>query len=558
MKANALSRNGNGALNSHVDADGAAGDEEYGDTSSLLRPHASLDKLAELTAPSLFNITAQSNTSRLIILAIFVLSTCVVLYVFMGQTNSAPTSTITKKPPTNTSDTSIGVAGNSDGGEEVEELITGIVDETVTPVDTSGVTIVGVGTRRGDIPGNMPRFCRTHADQCEETIAHHYMYEIRHSRIKAQHFERTHKNCTYLGTPANASAPIKVWQVGSYPADVAKINITNCPVDIIIYTHDRDRPLADILIDEREPRDDVDRSRQKSAIYSIDSFRSLFNAPGVHPMDNETAQAADFLITFELRSDATSNYWYGINHFQPGIENVVECEDYNRCLYNYLDKRRNGVLPYRQWDKLHEQEAVGSVFVSNCINGRKQYVEELMKILNIHSYADCLRTPGLPTIPRGAENKLNIISQYQFYFAFENSIYVDYVTEKYWEGWQSGVLMIYWGAPNIIEYQPAPHSFVNALDYDGPKELAEHLLYLRSNRTAYEEYFLWRRAADDIHDAKLPEEQQPKNIFLPSFLEFAYNNTVSIGERSYACRIAQRYAERYCVQRPPWLVDDTS
>jgi hypothetical protein len=39
-----------------------------------------------------------------------------------------------------------------------------------------------------------------------------------------------------------------------------------------------------------------------------------------------------------------------------------------------------------------------------------------------------------------------------------------------------GNLMVYWGAPNIQDYAPGPHSFINAHDFKGPKELAEYII----------------------------------------------------------------------------------
>jgi hypothetical protein len=35
--------------------------------------------------------------------------------------------------------------------------------------------------------------------------------------------------------------------------------------------------------------------------------------------------------------------------------------------------------------------------------------------------------------------------------------------------------------------------FINVLDYDSPKKLAEYLLYLDGNKTAYNAYFKWKK-----------------------------------------------------------------
>ncbi len=53
---------------------------------------------------------------------------------------------------------------------------------------------------------------------------------------------------------------------------------------------------------------------------------------------------------------------------------------------------------------------------------------------------------------------------------------------------------MYLGAPNIAKYAPAPNAFVNAQDFAGPEELADHLHLLDRNDTLYQSYFTWRCA----------------------------------------------------------------
>ncbi len=40
----------------------------------------------------------------------------------------------------------------------------------------------------------------------------------------------------------------------------------------------------------------------------------------------------------------------------------------------------------------------------------------------------------------------------------------------------------------------APKSgYINALDYESPKDLADYMKYLNNNKTAYNEYFKWKK-----------------------------------------------------------------
>jgi hypothetical protein len=83
------------------------------------------------------------------------------------------------------------------------------------------------------------------------------------------------------------------------------------------------------------------------------------------------------------------------------------------------------------------------LFTSNCANagakGRYQYIEELMKHVDIHSYGKCFKNreepeypydPIWPQIAQRRARKIKILSNYRFYLAFENYPVDDYVSEK--------------------------------------------------------------------------------------------------------------------------------
>ena len=56
-----------------------------------------------------------------------------------------------------------------------------------------------------------------------------------------------------------------------------------------------------------------------------------------------------------------------------------------------------------------------------------------------------------------------------------------------------GSVPIYLGAPNVDDYAPGEHCFINVRDYDSPKHLAEYLQELLENPEAYNAYFDWKR-----------------------------------------------------------------
>jgi hypothetical protein len=138
--------------------------------------------------------------------------------------------------------------------------------------------------------------------------------------------------------------------------------------------------------------------------------------------------------------------------------------------------------------------AACAYFASNDqdYGGRREYVQELMRYLAIDSYGRSLRNRELPE-DRGRETKLATLGRYPFYLAFENSLTHDYVTEKFFDPLIVGCVPVYRGAPNIADFAPGERCFINAADFPGPRELAEHLLWLIRHPAEYEKYLDWKR-----------------------------------------------------------------
>ena len=117
--------------------------------------------------------------------------------------------------------------------------------------------------------------------------------------------------------------------------------------------------------------------------------------------------------------------------------------------------------------------------------------------------------------------------------ALQNTLLDDYVSEKFFTPLKMGTtLLVVFGAPNIEDWAPAPHSIINALEWRGPAELAAYLNYLDANTTAYLEYFRWM-------DADAP-------LFQPSFVALEAGNYVNEQRDSFVCRLCTHYRERYC------------
>lgn len=86
-----------------------------------------------------------------------------------------------------------------------------------------------------------------------------------------------------------------------------------------------------------------------------------------------------------------------------------------------------------------------------------------------------------------------LLRKYKFYLAFENSIAVDYVSERYYQGLASGAGVVYRGAPNVNEFYPAEGSVINVWEFKTTADLAAELKRLDGDDAAYDHMFDWKR-----------------------------------------------------------------
>jgi Glycosyltransferase family 10 (fucosyltransferase) C-term/Fucosyltransferase, N-terminal len=124
-------------------------------------------------------------------------------------------------------------------------------------------------------------------------------------------------------------------------------------------------------------------------------------------------------------------------------------------------------------------------------SGRGRYAFELMKYVKVDSFGRMLRNRELAD-DRGQESRLTTLSRYKFTLAFENSVAPDYVTEKFFDPLIAGSVPVYLGAPNVADFAPGDHCFIDVTEFSGPAAVAAHLNALAQDDQAYAEYFSWK------------------------------------------------------------------
>lgn len=155
-------------------------------------------------------------------------------------------------------------------------------------------------------------------------------------------------------------------------------------------------------------------------------------------------------------------------------------------------------VPGNRYDRVQK----AAVFMArNCQskNRREDLVKDLMKLsdssnssLQVHSISKCLRNRDPPAVTK-ADDKNEILGQYMFYFAFENQLIKDYITEKLWASlFRSGTIPVYYGSSNIEDHVP-PHSVIVVRNFANSQALWDHLVRVANNQTLYESYHAWRQ-----------------------------------------------------------------
>jgi len=172
-----------------------------------------------------------------------------------------------------------------------------------------------------------------------------------------------------------------------------------------------------------------------------------------------------------------------------------------------FDFYKDILKPKLQWAKKRKEEdgkaPIASWFTSFCNtpgSNRVEYISDMMNhSFSIDSYGGCLNNRQMDKEHRTIAHKLEMIRNYKFYFAFENSFTRGYITEKPFECLETGTVPVVMTHPFNRKYLPRG-SYIFVGDFDSPIHLAQYLTYLSKNDTAYQEYFKWRTDKVVIED----------------------------------------------------------
>ena len=221
-----------------------------------------------------------------------------------------------------------------------------------------------------------------------------------------------------------------------------------------------------------------------------DAHVVVFHVPTIPPLQEIPKQLGQIWVAMCMESEVNYPLLSDLEfmrHFDLTMTYRLQSDI--PCLYfgpQTRDALRRPPLP--------KTESASTVyFASNDRDkcGRMEHARDLMRYLQVDSYGKSLRNRELLE-DRGTITKLETIARYKFTLAFENAISQDYVTEKFYQPLIVGSVPVYRGAPNIDDFAPGEHCFINATDFRSPRELSEYLLHLAAHDAEYESYLSWK------------------------------------------------------------------
>jgi hypothetical protein len=141
------------------------------------------------------------------------------------------------------------------------------------------------------------------------------------------------------------------------------------------------------------------------------------------------------------------------------------------------------------FDHFTQKKKMAAALISNYILGitsnRVNFIITLNKTLPVDLY-------GVGKLLCPSNCMQYIADNYKFFLAFENSFCRNYISEKFFDWFNFDVIPVVMGLGNYSYYIPKS-AYINVLDFSSVDKLIDYLNYVGANKTAYNEYFKWKR-----------------------------------------------------------------
>ena len=173
-----------------------------------------------------------------------------------------------------------------------------------------------------------------------------------------------------------------------------------------------------------------------------------------------------------------------VSDFAFSFDYLERADHYRLPFYVYRVPSEQLMLPSESPEEILAAKTGFCSFVySNPLcHRRNEFFHKLSKYKEVDSGGRFMNNVGGP-VP----DKLEFQRRYKFTFAFENSAYPGYTTEKLPEGVAAGSVPIYWGN-SLISREFNPARFLNYADYGSDEALIERIVELDNDDQQYLDY----------------------------------------------------------------------
>lgn len=183
-------------------------------------------------------------------------------------------------------------------------------------------------------------------------------------------------------------------------------------------------------------------------------------------------------------SRAKSDHGYNLNNnnnykvvMTTALDSDVPAGYFSWAEYNFMEQPE---------PKSADYDAIAVISNCNAKSFRIQAIRAIEKLgIRVGKFGQCFRQ-------RLIGDKIQQIKRYKFVLAFENSIYQDYVTEKFFQTLVAGSVPVVIGAPNIMDFQPQQNTILHIKSMDDIPQIVQHMKYLLENDDEYQKMLSWK------------------------------------------------------------------
>ncbi|CAF1274794.1 unnamed protein product [Rotaria sordida] len=205
---------------------------------------------------------------------------------------------------------------------------------------------------------------------------------------------------------------------------------------------------------------------------NLESFNQFFN----------------WTMTYRFNSHIITSYYsqYGYIHKSSPFYRLMLNENSTRKLNWKIRK-----VDYRPSDEILQKKKLGiaAALISNCgaPSQRLPFIQELKRYIDVKVYGRCGES-----CPSNMDCREFIAENYYFLLSFENSLCLEYTTEKFFATLEYPVVPVVLGRTNYSHFIP-PSGYIDTNQFSTMSSLARYLNQTRYDKEKYLSYFSWKK-----------------------------------------------------------------